>query len=184
MTSLEKRSPNGRVELGLPEVPRARPTEAERAAADRVLVHYPNFTRDQLLPLLRDVQAEAGWFSEEMTRYLSQQLRVPYADLYGVITFYALFKTQPAGRQVIRVCDGVMCRLRGSREIGQRLTESLGTGPGELANDGQVSWEWFACLGQCDHAPALLVGEEAHGDVRPEHLDSLIQEATRGSADS
>ena len=178
------RSPNGRVELGLPEVPRAQPTAKEQAVADRVLERYPRFTRDQLLPLLRDVQAEAGWFSEEMTRYLSQQLRVPYADLYGVISFYALFKTKPAGQTVIRVCDGVICRLHGARAIGQRLTVLLGAGAGEQATNGQTSWEWFACLGQCDHAPALLVGEEAHGNVLPGQLESLVQEATHGGADS
>ncbi len=173
-----------RVELGLPEVPLAQPSEDERRAADRALARYPRFSRDQLLPLLRDVQAEIGWLSQEMTRYLSQRLRIPYADLYGVMTFYALLTTQPTARSMIRVCRGVVCQLRGAGALGKRMTELTGAGAGEAAADGQVKWEWFACLGQCDHAPALLAGEEAVHDVTPEQLEAIVKEATHGRADS
>ena len=179
-------SGNGRVrvELGLPEVPHAQPSEEERRAADRALARYPHFTRDQLLPLLRDVQAETGWLSQEMTRYLSQRLHIPYADLYGVMTFYALLTTRPAARTVIRVCRGVVCQLHGASALGRRMAELTGAGPGEPAADGQVKWEWFACIGQCDHAPALLAGEEAVRDVTPERLESIMKEATHGRADT
>ena len=177
---------NGRVraELGLPGVPDAQPTPAERQAADRALARYPQFTRDQLLPLLRDVQAETGWLSQEMTRYLSQRLRVPYADLYGVMSFYALLRTEPAAPAIIRVCRGVVCQMRGAKELGRRMAELTGAGAGEPAADGQARWEWFACLGQCDHAPALLAGEEAVGDVTPERLESIVTEARHGRADT
>lgn len=177
---------NGRVraELGLPGVPAAQPTAEERQAADRVLARYPQFSRDQLLPLLRDVQAETGWLSKEMTRYLSQRLHIPYADLYGVITFYALLQTEPATPTLIRVCRGVVCQMHGASALGQRMAELTGAGPGEPAADGQARWEWFACLGQCDHAPALLLGEEAVRDLTPERLESVVREAKHGRADT
>lgn len=177
---------NGRVraELGLPGVPAGQPTEEERQAAERALARYPQFSRDQLLPLLRDVQAETGWLSKDLTRYLSQRLHIPYADLYGVMSFYALLQTQPATPAIIRVCRGVVCQLHGARNLGQRMTVLAGAGPGEPAADGQVRWEWFACLGQCDHAPALLVGEEAVRDVTPERLESILTEAKHGRADT
>jgi NADH:ubiquinone oxidoreductase subunit E len=161
-----------------PEVPLAAPTPEEQEAADRVLARYPGFRRDQLLPLLHDVHAETGWFSEELTRYLSQRLGVPFADLYGVISFYALFKTAPAGRTVLRVCKGVPCYLNGAYELGLHLQELLGVGPEEPIGDGapSYSWEWFACLGQCDYAPAMLVGEEAVRSVTPEILERIVKE--------
>ncbi len=157
-----------------PEVPPAAPTEQERAAADRVLARYSAFTRDQLLPLLHEVQAEAGWFSVELTRYLSQRLQLPFADLYGVISFYALLKTAPAGRTILRVCNGLPCYLRGAYDIGLRVQELLGVEPGVPTPDGRLSWEWFPCLGQCDYAPALLVGDEAVRAVTPQALDALV----------
>jgi NADH:ubiquinone oxidoreductase subunit E len=159
-----------------PEVPLATPTPGEQEAADRVLGRYPGFRRDQLLPLLHDVHAETGWFSTELTRFLSQRLGVPFADLYGVISFYALFKTAPAGRTVLRVCKGVPCYLHGAYELGLHLQELLGVGPEEPTPDGRVSWEWFACLGQCDYAPAILVAEEAVRSVTPKILERIVKE--------
>lgn len=164
-----------------PEVPPAVPTPEERAAVDRALARFPAFTRDQLLPMLHAVQAEAGWFSLELTRYLSQRLGVPFADLYGVISFYALLKTRPAGRTVIRVCNGVPCYLRGAAQVGEHLQALLGVGPEEPTPDGRLSWEWFACLGQCDHAPALLVGEDAVRDVTPETVEQIVAMAGAGA---
>src|ERR1700730_22010 len=79
------------IQLDQPQVPKAAPTAEEQAAVDRVLAHYPAFRRDQLLPLLHDVHAETGWFSLELTRYLSQRLGVPLADLYGVSSVFGLF---------------------------------------------------------------------------------------------
>jgi len=167
-----------------PEVPQAAPTEAERAAADRVLARYPAFRRDQLLPLLHEVHAESGWFSEELTRYLSQRLAVPFADLYGVISFYALFKTKPAARTVLRVCKGLPCYLHGAYAIGEHLQALLGLAAEETSADGAISWEWFACLGQCEHAPAILVGEEPARRVTPESLEALVEGVRRGAVRS
>ena len=158
-----------------PEVPPAAPAPEEQAAADQALARYPEFRRDQLLPLLHDVHAQTGWFSEELTRYLSQRTGVPFADLYGVISFYALFKTQPAGRTVLRVCNGIPCYLHGAYEIGLWLQELLGVGPGEATPDGSISWEWFACLGQCDHAPAMLAGETEVRHVTPDVLRQIVE---------
>jgi NADH:ubiquinone oxidoreductase subunit E len=166
--------------LTQPSVPEPRPTEAERALADRVVARYTPFRRDQLLLLLHEIQAEGGWFSLELTRYLSRRLDMPFAEFYGVITFYALFKTAPTGRIVLRVCKGVPCYLRGAAALGEHLQDLLGVAPEEPTPDGRLSWEWFACLGQCDHAPTLLVGDEAVGDVRPERLARIVAEARDG----
>lgn len=182
MSTPEVRVDRGRasIQREQPEVPEAAPSEAERAAADRVLAQYAEFRRDQLLPLLHTVHAETGWFSLELTRYLSQRLGVPFADLYGVISFYALFKTRPAARTILRVCKGLPCYLHGAQAIGEHLQALLGTVAEEPSADGAIGWEWFACLGQCDHAPAILVGEEAVRAVTPDVLEALVEEVRRG----
>jgi NADH:ubiquinone oxidoreductase subunit E len=179
MTALDPRVDRGArasIRRDQPEVPPADPAPEERAAADLVLARYPEFRRDQLLPLLHEVHAETGWFSLELTRYLSQRLKVPFADLYGVISFYALFKTEPAARIVLRVCKGVPCYLHGAYELGLRLQELIDLGPDEPAADGGMQWEWFACLGQCDRAPAMLVGERAVGNVTPGVLENIVRD--------
>lgn len=159
-----------------PEVPVAAPSEAERAAADSVLARYPTFRRDQLLSVLHEVRASGHWFSEELTRYLAQRLAIPFADLYGIISFYGLFKTVPAGRVVLRVCKGLPCYLHGASQVGAHLETLLDVSPGEPTSDGALSWEWFDCLGQCEFAPAILVGEEAVRSVTPETLERIVRE--------
>jgi NADH-quinone oxidoreductase subunit E len=182
MTTPEARVDRGRAAIQgeQPEVPEAAPTDAERAAADLALARFPDFRRDQLLPVLHAVHAETGWFSLELTRYLSQRLAVPFADLYGVISFYALFKTKPAARTVIRVCKGLPCYLHGAFALGEHLQSLLGTAAEEPSADGAIGWEWFACLGQCEYAPAILVGEEPARRMTPESLEALVEEVRRG----
>ncbi len=183
MTTPEQRIDRGgraSIQRDQPEVPPAAPSAAEQAAVDLVLARYPDFRRDQLLPALHEVHAETGWFSEELTRYLSHRLDVPFADLYGVISFYALFKTKPAARTVLRVCKGLPCYLHGAYAIGEHLQALLGLAAEEIAPEGDISWEWFACLGQCEHAPALLVGEEPVRGVTPESLEELVERIRHG----
>jgi NADH-quinone oxidoreductase subunit E len=163
-----------------PEVPEAAPSVAEQAAADRVLARYPTFRRDQLLPILHEVHAETGWFSEELTRYLSQRLGVPFADLFGVISFYALFKTKPAAHVVLRVCKGLPCYLHGAYAIGEHLQALLGLAAEDISAEGDISWEWFACLGRCEYAPVLLVGEDPEHHVTPESLEELVERVRHG----
>ena len=160
-----------------PEAPAAVPSAAERAAVDGVLARYPDFRRDQLLGMLHEVMAAHGWFPEELTRYLGQRLGIPFAELYGVISFYGLFRTTPAGRTVLRVCKGLPCYLHGAHALGGHLSTLLGCGPGVPTTDGALSWEWFDCLGQCEYAPALLAGEEALRSVTPDTLERLVREA-------
>jgi NADH-quinone oxidoreductase subunit E len=181
VTEGEQRVDRGRrgIQDDQPEVPAAAPTNDERAAVDRVLEAFPAFRRDMLLTVLHAVRAELPWFSLELTRYLSQRLVIPFADLYGVISFYGLFKVKPAGRTVIRACKGLPCYLHGASQIGAHLQMLLERGPGEPSADGRMSWEWFDCLGQCDFAPALLVGDEAMRDATPESVQLMVERICR-----
>jgi NADH:ubiquinone oxidoreductase subunit E len=148
-------------------------TPAEQTLVDEVLVGFQPFNRTQLLPLLQAVQARSSSLSKGMLGYLGAQTRVPFAELYGVASFYALLDT---GRPpvAIRVCNGVPCILAGAEALGSRLLAQTGLAAGQAGPDGPIAWEWFPCIGQCDRAPAALIGEEA---VYGPHLDRLIQPA-------
>lgn len=123
-------------------------TPAERQAVDDTLPEFTPFDRSALLPLLQAVQARSETLSKGLLGYLGEQVRVPFAELYGVASFYALLNTgRPATR--VRLCSGVPCILAGAERLA-----------GELQNSGAVDWQWFPCIGQCDRAPAALVGEE------------------------
>src|SRR6185503_14912199 len=115
--------------------------------------------RTALLPALHLAQQLHGWLSEAVATEVSRTLGVPLADVHGVIDFYAMLARQPIGRTVVRVCSAPVCALAGAENLAESLCRHLQIEPGEVSSDGEFTVEHAPCLGLCDHAPALLVGE-------------------------
>jgi NADH-quinone oxidoreductase subunit F len=144
---------------------------------ETILARYAGRRRDALLPALWDVQTAYGFISLEAAQKISQTLRVPVADIFGVIEFYSLFSATPTAETIIRVCTDPACGLAGADDIIQAACTRLDVGPGEMAPDGRYSVEATTCLGLCDHAPAALiskrgVGETTHAPVTD--VDALL----------
>ena len=117
--------------------------------------------RAALLPALHAAQQFHGWLPEAVATEVGRALGVPLADVYGVIDFYEMLSREPLGRTVARVCDAPVCALTGSDDLADALCRHLKVAPGEVGPDGEFTVEHAPCLGLCDHAPALLVGEVA-----------------------
>ncbi|MDE2819094.1 MAG: NAD(P)H-dependent oxidoreductase subunit E [Chloroflexota bacterium] len=132
---------------------------------DATLDAYRGRGREALLPALWDAQRAYGYISPENVHRISHVLRVPEADIYGVIGFYTLFHDQPTGRRVIRVCTDPTCALVGADEVLHGLCERLSlSGAGSTA-DGEYTVEHSPCLGMCDYAPAALVSQRGEDDI-------------------
>ncbi len=123
--------------------------------------------RAALLPALHAAQQCHGWIPEAVATEVGRALGVPLADVYGVIDFYQMLSREPMGRTVARVCNAPVCALAGSDELTNALCRHLKVAPGEVSSDGEFTVEHAPCLGLCDHAPALLVGEVALGRADP-----------------
>ncbi len=119
----------------------------------RTLLETMPKERASLLPALWAVADEMGWIDEERTKAIAEVLNLPVADVFGVASFYALLPTEPA--RPVRVCDDVMCRLKGSDAL---IAELRREGIEALASP---------CLGRCDQAPAALIGKDplVHADA-------------------
>lgn len=136
-------------------------TDSELDPLRALLVKSASQGRSALLPTLHAAQRLYGWLPEEVAAEVAQALRVPLADVFGVIDFYAMFYRQPVGRTVIRVCDAPVCALAGADAVAGALCRHLKVQPGEITSDGAFTVERVPCLGLCDRAPALLVGDVA-----------------------
>ncbi|MGH2363136.1 MAG: NAD(P)H-dependent oxidoreductase subunit E [Chloroflexota bacterium] len=123
---------------------------------------FAAFERSQLLPLLLELQARLGRLTKGGLGYAAERIGLPFSDVYGVASFYALLNTTDGSPKAIRLCGSVPCLLAGARKIAEAL---------ELVPN--ASWQWFPCLGQCDRAPAALVGEDAVHNLTPERLAEL-----------
>src|SRR3970282_2501842 len=123
--------------------------------------------RAALLPALHAAQHFHGWIPEAVAMEVGNPLGVPLADVHGVIDFYAMLSRKPMGRPVWRVCSAPACALAGGDQLAHALVRHLEIEPGEVGSNGEFTVEHAPCLGLCDHAPALLVGEAARGRADP-----------------
>src|ERR671912_764397 len=129
--------------------------------------------RAALLPALHLSQQLHGWIPEAVAAEVGRVLGVPLADVHGVIDFYEMLSRQPIGRIVVRVCSAPVCALAGADGLADALCGYLKLELGQVSADGEFTVEHAPCLGLCDHAPALLVGEVAMGRAAPEQAAEI-----------
>jgi len=148
-------------------------TDSELDPLRSILAELAPQGRAALLPALHAAQKTHGWISEAIATEVAHALGVPLADVDGVIDFYEMLSRQPIGRTVARVCSAPVCALAGSDELANALCRHLKVAPGEVSSDGEFTVEHAPCLGLCDHAPALLVGEAALGRADPRQATEI-----------
>jgi len=142
-------------------------SDADLTRLRSILADFAPLGRAALLPALQAAQRLHGWLPEAVAAEVSGALSVPLADVHGVIDFYAMLSREPMGRIVARVCTAPVCALAGAGLVADALCHHLKVAPGETTPDGEFTVEHAPCLGLCDHAPALLVGETALGRADP-----------------
>jgi NADH-quinone oxidoreductase subunit E len=123
---------------------------------------------------LKIVQAHRGYVSDEAIRDLAPVLGMSPDDLDGVATFYNLIFRNPVGRKVLKVCDSVVCWELGGDSLMGYLSQRLGIKPGETTPDGEFTLLPICCLGDCDHAPVMMVNDVHLRNVTRELLDRIL----------
>ncbi len=146
---------------------------------EAIITHYAPQRRAGLLPALQAAQVLSGWLSRDTIVAIAQGLGVPLAETYGVIKFYSMLHTEPAGKRVVAVCDDVICRLAGTEQVIAALESHLRVRCGETTRDGAVTLEAVPCLGACHHAPAMLVDDVLHENVDAQHVAQKLERTTR-----
>ncbi len=136
-----------------------------QSGIDSLLAKYEGRGREALLPVLWDVQGAYGSISPEHAHRISHLLRVPEANIFGVIGFYTLFHDEPTGRRIIRVCTDPTCALAGADNVLRDVCARLGISPSQTTPDGEYTVEHSPCLGLCDYAPAALASARGEADV-------------------
>ena len=155
------------------------PAEAVIAAREDQL------TRDQMIPLLQEIQAAEGYLSPEAMSLVADALGTPVSRVYGVATFYNQFRFAPLGEHVIEVCRGTACHVKQSLALAEHLKRRLQLrGDGNSA-DGRFTVISVACLGACSIAPVIKLDGEFYGHLTTEKLDGLLDEVeARDEADN
>lgn len=140
------------------------------------LFHTYKQEKDNLIPILNEVQEKFGYIPKEAQKEISEFLEIPMAEIYGVITFYSRFTLEPKGKYAISVCLGTACFVKGSQKIMDRLTERLGIQPGQTTKDGLFSIDETRCVGACGLAPVFTINGDVHGRATVKMLDAALDE--------
>lgn len=128
----------------------------------------------ELIPALQKAQEIYGYLPEEVLKYIGARLSLPIAKVYGTATFYAQFRFAPAGRNVVRVCMGTACHVRGGDKVLEAIEKTLGIKAGETTADLRYTLELVACIGACGLAPVMAVNNKVHGRLTPEQVGKIL----------
>lgn len=142
---------------------------------EQILQKY-DADKNNLIQILNEVQEAYGYISKNAQLEISEYLKMPMAEIYGVITFYARFILKPKGKYNIAVCLGTACYVKGSEKILDRVKQRLGIDVGETTKDGKFSIESTRCIGACGLAPVFTVNGEVYGKATIELVDKVIDE--------
>lgn len=138
-----------------------------------ILEKYPK-EKNQLIGILNEVQEKYGYIPKAAQLVISEELSIPMAEIYGVITFYSRFTIQPKGKYNISICLGTACFVKGSQALLDRAKERLKIEPGQVTPDGKFSIDDVRCVGACGLAPVFMVNEEVYGNATVKQLDEVI----------
>jgi NADH-quinone oxidoreductase subunit E len=152
------------------EIPAAETLTPELEAFIRKWKNVPG----NLIMVLHRVQEHFGYVPRPAAFQVAEQLKIPLAQVYGVLTFYHFFKLKKPGKYQIAVCMGTACYLKGAGDLIQELESILGVGLNTVTPDGNFSVEAVRCLGCCGLAPVMSVNGTMHGNLKREDVAGIV----------
>jgi NADH:ubiquinone oxidoreductase subunit E len=147
---------------------------------EQILADYRQ-NEGNIITILQSVEEAFGYIPEEAVNWFSKKLDIPASRFYGIATFYAQFHLKPRGKNIITVCRGTACHVKGSERLLNRVFIELDIPPGEdTSNDLKYTVEKVNCVGACGIAPVVIFNKEVHGKMT---LAKLMRDLKKPSAD-
>lgn len=132
--------------------------------------------KGSLIPLLQEIQSIEKYLSKPTMRYVSEKTGIKIAQIYGVATFYTMFRLKPQGKHIIRVCQGTACHVSGANQILSRIKRDLNLeGENDTTEDKLFTVMEVACLGCCSLAPVIMINDGTHGNLKPDNISKILK---------
>ncbi len=133
-----------------------------------------------LIPLLQEVQRELGYISPAAIKPIAEGVGMFPSQVQGVVSFYTGLHTTPRGRNVVKVCRGTACHVRGGKTILKIVKQRLALEEGETSPDLEYTLETVACIGVCALAPNMVINNDTYGQLNPKKLNQIFSSRSRG----
>ena len=149
-------------------------------AATQIAKYPEGRQASAVLPLLWQAQKQGGgWLSEPALRCVADMLDMPYMRALEVATFYSMFNLSPVGKYFVQLCGTTPCWLRGADDLKAVCRRQIGE-PGDISEDGKLSWIEVECLGACVNAPMVQINDDFYEDLTADTFERLLEDLRHG----
>ena len=147
------------------------------AKVEEIIKKHGN-KRENLLQILHDIQNQSyqNYISEENIKTLSEEMKIPVSDIKGTASFYSMYSFIPRGKYIIRICESPPCHILGAQTIFDAVEKKLGIKEGETTKDNLFTLEATSCLGICGVAPAMMINDEAYGNLDEKKINEILEQ--------
>lgn len=161
------------VYLEPPDVPRIEMDADMQVKVDEVISRYEG-GKESLVPILQGITNEFNWLPRETLMRVAEVKQIPIEHILRIATFYRSFSLEPRGRNVVTVCVGTACHVKGAPRILERFERDLGIGTGQTTPDMQFTLEAVRCIGCCGLSPVITVGDDLYGKLTPAEAAKIL----------
>lgn len=127
-----------------------------------------------LMPILQLAQKTFGYLPEAILKIISEDTRIPLAEIYGVATFYSEYSLEPKGKFNVDVCTGTSCYALGGESLLAKVEDVLGIKVGTKTEDGHFYLSSAKCHGLCALSPVMTVNEDVYVNVNPDEVEEIL----------
>lgn len=152
-------------------------TKEQKQSAFDELAKFIEAKKDdkgKMMPIMQQAQKLFGCVSLEVQEFISAHTGVSVAEIYGIATFYAQFTLEPKGDNVVSVCQGTACYVKGGAAVLEEVKKILGINAGQTTPDGKFSIQDTRCLGCCGLAPVMTINDDVYGRLTPKEVKGIL----------
>jgi len=143
---------------------------------DTIIEKEFNSDKENLIMMLQAIQKRYNYLPQPAIAYLSTKIGVPYSKIFGVATFYSTFSIEPRGRNIISICLGTACHVRGAERVHERIKVALDLGGQKTTADQRFTLESVRCIGCCSLGPVVKINEDMHARLAPDAVNKVLDQ--------
>ncbi len=130
--------------------------------------------KENLIMILQAIQRKFNYLPHPTLTYLSEKIQVPLVEIYGMATFYSNFSLEPRGKNIVSICLGTACHVRGGERVREKIEGTLDICDGETSQDMSFSLESVRCIGCCSLGPVIKVNDDIHARISSEDVENIL----------
>ncbi|MBU2430722.1 MAG: NAD(P)H-dependent oxidoreductase subunit E [Proteobacteria bacterium] len=150
--------------------------EIDYLVLDQMIEKDFNGDKENLIMILQAIQRQYNYLPRPALLYVSEKLAIPYSKIYEVGTFYSTFSLEPRGRNIISICLGTACHVRGAEPIKEKIESTLDLKDDVTTKDMRYTLESVRCIGCCSLGPVIKINEDMHGRIKPDEIETVLNQ--------